>query len=138
MCSLVILTLASIQFSAAADADKQLDGTWLATTAELAGNPFPENVTKSITLVIKGDHYKVTVGERPDEGTARLIPDSNPKAMDITGTEGPNKGKTFLAIYEVKGDALKVCYDLAGKNRPEEFKTKPQTMQFLVTYQRKK
>src|SRR4051794_40819519 len=35
--------------------------------------------------------------------------------MDITGTSGPNKGKTILAIYEQKGDTLRICYDLSGK-----------------------
>jgi uncharacterized protein (TIGR03067 family) len=134
------LALMVVPFAPAAENDdaKKLSGTWKAASAELAGNAFPENVTKSITLVIDGEHYKVTVGDRPDEGTARLLPDKSPKAMDITGTKGPNKGRTFLAIYELKGDTLKICYDLSGKKRPEEFKTQPQTMLFLVTYQREK
>jgi uncharacterized protein (TIGR03067 family) len=58
--------------------------------------------------------------------------------MDITGNEGPNKGKTFLAIYELKGDTLRICYDLSGQARPTEFKTKKDTRLFLVTYQREK
>ena len=58
--------------------------------------------------------------------------------MDIKGTEGPNKGKTFLAIYELKDDKLTICYDLSGEARPTEFKTKPDTKLFLVTYERKK
>jgi hypothetical protein len=35
-------------------------------------------------------------------------------------------------------DTLKVCYDMGGKNRPTEFKTKPATQLFLVTYKREK
>ena len=58
--------------------------------------------------------------------------------MDITGTEGPNKGKTFQAIYELDGDTLKVCYDLSGKGRPTEFKTAEGTQLFLVIYTREK
>ena len=58
--------------------------------------------------------------------------------MDIISTEGPNKGKTFLAIYELDGDTLKVCYDLTGKSRPTEFKTQKGVLHFLVTYQRAK
>jgi uncharacterized protein (TIGR03067 family) len=58
--------------------------------------------------------------------------------MDITGTEGPNKGKTMLAIYELEGDSMKVCYDMSGKERPTEFKTKPGTAQFLAKYKREK
>jgi uncharacterized protein (TIGR03067 family) len=58
--------------------------------------------------------------------------------MDITGTDGPNKGKTFPAIYELDGDTLKVCYDLSGKERPKALKTESGTMTFLVIYKRVK
>ena len=54
------------------------------------------------------------------------------------GVKGPNKGKTFPAIYELAGDTLRVCYDLSGKKRPTEFKTKADTKLYLVTYKRKK
>jgi uncharacterized protein (TIGR03067 family) len=54
------------------------------------------------------------------------------------GKKGPNEGKTFLAIYELKGDELRVCYDLGGKDRPTEFVSKPETPLFLVTYRREK
>jgi uncharacterized protein (TIGR03067 family) len=121
----------------AKDADT-LQGTWLPTAAELGGEKFPDEVRKTIKLVIMDDKYTVNVGAQVDRGTAKLIPSAKPKAMDITGTDGPNKGKTILAIYEQEGDTLRVCYDLTGKSRPTEFKTKPGTQLFLVTYQREK
>jgi uncharacterized protein (TIGR03067 family) len=122
----------------AADA-KAIQGTWLPETAELAGKPFPEEVTKSIRLVLgDGGKYTVTVGDRVDEGTTKIDPTKKPKTLDIVGTKGPNMGKTFLAIYELKGDTLRVCYDLSGKAHPDEFKSKPNTQLFLVTYHREK
>jgi hypothetical protein len=63
---------------------------------------------------------------------------ADPKTMDIKGVEGPNKGKTCLAIYELKDDKLTICYDLSGESRPTEFKTQPKTQLFLVTYEREK
>ena len=54
--------------------------------------------------------------------------------MDIFGADGPNKGKTILAIYELNGDTLRVCYDLTGKVRPTEFKTKKGELLFLAIY----
>jgi uncharacterized protein (TIGR03067 family) len=114
------------------------EGTWLPSTAELAGKMFPDEVRKTMKLVIKDDKYTVTVGETVDKGTVKLKPAAKPKEMDITGTDGPNKGKTFLAIYELDGDTLRVCYDLSGKSRPTEFKTKEGTQLFLVTYKREK
>ncbi len=118
------------------EAPATLDGTWRPSAAELAGKAFPEEVRASIKLVIKGDQYTVTVGEQLDRGTCKLDPSAKPKSLDITGTDGPNKGKTILAIYERDGDALRVCYDLSGKGRPREFLSKPGSQLFLVTYKR--
>src|SRR6516225_8965100 len=113
-----------------------LQGSWLRVMAELGGKPFPDEVRKSIKLVIEDEKYTVTVGKQVDQGTVKLMPSAKPKAMDITGTEGPNKGKTFLAIYERKGDTLRVCYDLSGKKRPTKFKTEAGTQLFLAEYKR--
>ncbi len=117
---------------------KKLDGSWQVTEAEMAGMKLPEAAAQQIKLELSGDHYVVTTAEGKDEGTVRLMPDKTPKAMDITGVEGPNKGKKFLAIYELEGDVLKICYDLKGQERPTEFKTKPKTLLFLATYRKQK
>jgi len=119
------------------DAKKVL-GTWKIETAELGGKPFPDEVAKTITLVLTADKYTVTVGDKKDEGTWKNDPTKKPRTLDITGTQGPNEGKTFLAIYEVKDDTLRICYDLSGKARPKEFKTEPNTALFLVEYKRQK
>ena len=115
-----------------------MEGTWKPITAELAGQPWPMQILDTMKLIIKDDKYTVWVGEQSDEGTVERNPGKSPKTMDIKGTKGPNKGKTFLTIYELKGDELKVCYDLSGKARPTEFATKPDTQLFLVTYRRAK
>jgi uncharacterized protein (TIGR03067 family) len=114
------------------------DGKWQAIEAELNGKPFPPEAAKGIQLTIDGDKYVVTTNEGEDRGTVRYVPDEKPSALDITGTDGPNKGKTFLAIYKVVGDKLTVCYDLSGKSRPKEFKTTPKSMLFLATYRKQK
>jgi uncharacterized protein (TIGR03067 family) len=139
--SVLVFTMV-LSFSLAARSDDAktdtIDGTWLPATAELAGKKFPDEIRKTMKLVIKGNKYTVTVGKNPDKGTIKLDSTAKPKAMDITGTEGPNKGKTILAIYERKGDTLRICYDLSGKSRPKEFKTREGTQLFLVTYKREK
>jgi uncharacterized protein (TIGR03067 family) len=120
------------------DKNDSIQGTWLPSAAELGGEKVPDEVRKTIKLVVKGDNYTVLVGTKADKGTLKLDPSAKPKAIDIIGTEGPNKGKTILAIYERSGDTLRVCYDLDGKSRPTEFKTKAGTKLFLVTYQLEK
>jgi len=132
----VIVTCSSAAWSA--DELKDTEGTWVPSAAELAGQKFPDEVCKSIKLVIKGDQYTVTVGPERDEGTCKRDTAAKPKTIDITSTFGPNKGKTFLAIYEREGDTLRVCYDLSGKDRPKDFGTKKGTKLYLVTYQRER
>ncbi|MFO0842649.1 MAG: TIGR03067 domain-containing protein [Gemmataceae bacterium] len=138
----VLLTLVLTFSPAATGGDAKdgdgIQGTWLPSKAELGGKAFPDEVRKSIKLVVKDDKYTVTVGEQADRGTVKLNPKAKPKELDVTGTEGPNKGKTILAIYERDGDTLRVCYDLSGKGRPTEFKTKEGAPLFLVTYKREK
>jgi uncharacterized protein (TIGR03067 family) len=117
---------------------KPTDGKWQAVEAELAGRKMPDEATKGLQLTLDGDKYLVMTNEGEDRGTVRYLPDETPSGMEITGTDGPNKGKTFLAIYKLEGDKLVVCYDLTGKALPKEFKTMPKSMLFLATYRKVK
>jgi uncharacterized protein (TIGR03067 family) len=117
---------------------KMTTGDWQLIDGELGGKKFPSEVVKGIKLTLTADNKYVVTAESKDEGTVKYIPNTSPAAMEITGTAGPNKGKTFPAIYELQGDSLKVCYDLSGKARPTEFKSPPGTLLFLATYKRVK
>ncbi|MEI9863215.1 MAG: TIGR03067 domain-containing protein [Limisphaerales bacterium] len=118
------------------DDAKTIQGNWKPDQAELAGQPMPEVVLKTISLKLDNGKYEVFVGEHPDRGTYTI--DTATKSITVTGTEGPNHGKTFPAIYELKGDTLCICYDLSGAKRPAEFKSVAGTKLYLVTYHRKK
>lgn len=115
-----------------------LQGTWSPITAELGGKSMPETVLKSISLKLDRNRYEVFADGSPDRGTYSTDASTQPKAMTITGTEGPNKGQSFPCIYDVQGDTMRICYDLSGAQRPTEFKSPPGTKVFLVTYARKK
>jgi uncharacterized protein (TIGR03067 family) len=126
-------------FAADSPADaKAVQGNWKPVMAELAGQPMTEDVLKSISLKLENGKYEVFVGALPDKGTYALDSTTKPKSMTITGTDGPNNGKTYPAIYELKGDTLRICYDLSGAKRPTEFKSIAGTKLYLVTYNRKK
>jgi uncharacterized protein (TIGR03067 family) len=116
---------------------KNIQGIWLPVQAQLSGKPMKEGVLKIISLKLDNGNYEVTA-ENVDKGTYTMDPAAKPGTLDITGTEGPNIGKKIPAIYELHGDTLRICYNLAGGARPTAFQSAGGTQQFLVTYRRKK
>ncbi len=120
------------------DDAKAVQGSWTPAQAELGGQPMTDDILKNISLKLDNGKYEVFVGDKPDRGTYTIDSTTKPKSMTVTGTEGPNNGKTFPAIYEFKGDTLRICYDLSGAKRPTEFQSVAGTNLYLVTYSRKK
>jgi uncharacterized protein (TIGR03067 family) len=135
---LLALSFATFAGDAPAADGKALEGVWLPVKAELGGRPMADEVLKTITLRLDNGKYEVHVGDEPDRGTYTFDATTQPHSMSVTGTDGVNRGKTFPAIYELKGDTLRICYDLSGKKRPTEFKTAAGTKLYLVTYSRGK
>jgi uncharacterized protein (TIGR03067 family) len=108
-----------------------LDGRWQATSAILGGNTLPASVTREIVLILKEGTY--VVGN--DSGLVKLLEKNR---MEITGNSGPNDGKTYKALYELKGDDLIICYDLSGNAFPESLASQVNTKIFTVRYVRVK
>ena len=131
--ALAVTTLAGDK----SDDAKTIQGTWLPVKAELRGQPMKDEVLKIISLKLDGKNYEVRA-EMLDKGTYTIDPAANPKAIDVTGVEGPNAGKKIPAIYELDGDTLTICYNLGQGPRPAEFKSPDGKMIFLVKYKRKK
>ena len=116
----------------------RIQGQWQATTALLSGSPFPDTVTNGIILSVTGSEYSVLVGGKPDKGTCELDESSEPIRMTIHGTEGPNTGKTFLAICDFPtSEEMRVCYDMKGAAFPNEFDSTAENGYFFVKYKRK-
>lgn len=113
-----------------------LDGTWIPVAAELDGQPLAAESLRNMKLFLVGNKYVARVGIVTDQGEVKLGSGTKPGTMDITGTGGPNEGKTIRAIYELSGDRLTVCYALDGRARPQDFRTSTDSHQYLVTYQR--
>jgi len=109
-----------------------IQGTWEIVSAEIGGQLFPVEAFNKSQLVLKDGKYQFGI----DQGAYKLIDAEGKKGIDVIGEQGPNKGKTIPAIYEIKGDSLKICYDLAGKTRPGKLETEKDTRQFLATYKR--
>ncbi len=138
--SYVILAFAICVSSHAADEKtelKALAGRYEVVKVEVDGKDITESF-KTVTLAIDGDRYIAVVGQTTDKGTLGIDGSKSPKTMDITGTEGPNRGMTYLCIFEVKDDVFTVCYGIDFKTRPTEMTTAEKSNRMIIVYKRKK
>jgi uncharacterized protein (TIGR03067 family) len=129
-----LLALLPLMTAYSLDDSKFIEGNWLIIEAEIGGKKIPDEGFRGRRLSLKDGKYS----SENDLGEYKIDPKAKIRSIDITFTEGSNKGKTILAIYELQNDSLRICYDLDGKSRPKEFMTKSGTKQFMVTYRREK
>ena len=135
---LIVVSVASVGLCADPSNENlaALNGRWTSDSAVKAGEAYPDNIRKSIRLVLSRGKYTATVGEDVDEGTYKIDDSENPKTITFVVTKGPNKGKTIQGIYELDKASLRVCCDMSGKARPTKFESKPDTQSFLASYHR--
>jgi uncharacterized protein (TIGR03067 family) len=117
----------------------RMKGAWKVVSFEIDGNkPRTADDLKKLLVTIDAGG-KITVrldGKTIIESTNKIDPTKTPKTLDQTFTKGGGgKGKTSLAIYELKGDTFKLCAAAPGDPRPTEFSSKGNT---LVVYKRQK
>jgi uncharacterized protein (TIGR03067 family) len=142
ICRGVLCLIALVGVSVAVRADdkdewKKLSGKWNIEKAVFMGQDSTE-VFKTAKLTVEEGKYSVVFGDQEDKGTIKLDTAKKPKQMTIESTDGPNKGKTIMAIYEIDGDTCKICYALEGKDAPKEFESKEGTMTLYIVYKRDK
>jgi uncharacterized protein (TIGR03067 family) len=102
---------------------KKYEGTWQVVSLEVDGNKAGEEDARKITVINAADgHWTLEAeGKVVARGTSVIDPTRKPKTVDLTVTEGKDKGKTALGIYEFSDDTRTVCLAPAGKRRPTEF-----------------
>jgi uncharacterized protein (TIGR03067 family) len=119
------------------DAVKAVIGNWSPVEFRQGGKQtVPPELLRFYRLTITKDKFILTAPEGNEVGTSVVRPDKNPKEIDITGTAGPSKGRTFLGIYEVVNGQLRICYDVTGKQRPTEFRDLPDGTTLLSVFRR--
>jgi len=119
----------------------RFEGTWKWVSLESEKEKLSADALKDPRLKLTGDKFVVT-GENAENavmsGTFKVDPTKKPKTIDVTFSDGPQKGKTFLGIYELEEDIYKVCVDPEGKSRPTEFAIKPGSGYVLELLKREK
>jgi uncharacterized protein (TIGR03067 family) len=121
---------------------EKLQGTWQVVKGEMGGEELPEEALKDVSLVIKGDKM-MAKGDFPDKDRYATVlfkinPAAKPKEIDLTLGGSEDKGTKLKGIYQLDGDQLKLCVNIAGANRPSKFDTKDDAECILVTLKRTK
>lgn len=103
---------------------KEIEGTYSVIALEKGGMPAQKDLTQKMKVVFKGENMTIQIGE--DEKKAKIVADSSkqPRTMDITPSDGPEKGKIFPAIYKIEKGELTLVFTEKG-DRPKEFKSEP-------------
>ena len=137
ICLVVELTAVPVALADDKAEWKALKGSWIIDKAVLMGGD-QTAIFKSAVLTMDEGKYALNFGGTVDKGTLKIDATSKPKRITITGTDGPSKGKTLEAIYEINNDTFKICYALDGKVAPKALESKEGTNTLYVVYKREK
>ncbi|MEM9828965.1 MAG: hypothetical protein AAF958_20430 [Planctomycetota bacterium] len=115
----------------------KLYGDWQALTGVLAGNELPAEVVAVTKLTIGENRYEVNLAGTIDSGSCSIHDDVEPIQLKIVGEDGPNAGKTFLAVLEFSSpDQIRIAYDLSGTEFPSSFEPGTEESSYVATFER--
>jgi len=120
------------------DLQRGLQGAWVPIAATVAGQDLKVGELRVKYLVLDAGGYSIIDRSNHvvDSGEYLVDAAASPQTMDIVGRDGPNAGRTMLAIYELEGDRLTLCYDLDGTARPIDMQPQDDQLLLSITYAR--
>jgi uncharacterized protein (TIGR03067 family) len=101
-----------------------LAGVWSFSQVKVDGNPQPPGHEADRMIIQKDGRYAVVQRRGITHGTIKVDPAHSPKHYDVTIVNGPMKGLSVPAIYEISGDTLTLCLPLGGNERPATLESK--------------
>ncbi|MCI0455987.1 MAG: TIGR03067 domain-containing protein [Gemmataceae bacterium] len=117
--------------------DSPLQGIWGIVSLEINGEPVDVTGLKEARLTVAGERYSFRLGEGRLEMTHKVNPNASPSTLDMTVTEGPLKGKTYYAVYELAEGRLKICRNVEPeKERPSGFTCMPGSGLMVIVWER--
>src|SRR5579862_7003132 len=140
----VMATFAVAGISIGGDPKKELtlfQGNWKVVSikeSDKEKNP-PDDFVKGLAVNVTGNVMKITTNKGKEVVVTfnlKLDPAKKPKAIDMTISDGPDKGKVEPGIYKFEGDKLTLCTEDQGKERPTTFATKEGTTISLIVLQK--
>ena len=120
----------------------KMQGVWHVVSGEENGDLVSEYVVKHLKWAITGDQLIFSgIAPLTDKASKLAITidaSTTPKCIDYKIVVGSWKDTVFVAVYEWKGDELKVCIHLGSANRPVEFGTKAGSNKIQFVLKREK
>jgi len=106
---------------------KELEGTYTVTVLEKGGKGAPKELTDTLKVTIKGDDFNLVVGTDEKKAKIKVDASKTPNTIDITPSDGPEKGKTFPGIYKSEKGEVTIVFNEKG-DRPKDFKSEGEAM----------
>ena len=118
MRSAIISCLALGVLTAAATADdaNKMQGSWTIVSSLDDGQDVKNEIGGRVR--ISDTEIILDFTEKKDSLSYKLDPSKSPKWIDLIG-----KKVTYLGIYELDGDTLKICFSESGKERSTKFES---------------
>jgi uncharacterized protein (TIGR03067 family) len=105
---------------------KELEGTYKVTAAEKGGVAAPKGEV-DFTVTIKGDEMTVKTPNGEKKAKIKVDPTKTPAHIDLSPTDGPEKGKTFPGLYKLEKGELTIVF-AEGDARPKGLKAEGEEM----------
>ena len=101
-----------------------IEGMWSVTGSEREGTPWREIAGAAVTIGGGQFTLQFSNGGPAYKGDDKQV--AGPQVFDFVHKEGPDTGKTWLALVSSNGEVLKICFAYAGENeRPTTLTTSP-------------
>jgi uncharacterized protein (TIGR03067 family) len=118
--------------------EELIQGTWTVVSREFIGKKTPEAELKALKVTIKHGTITTDDGKKKEKHAYKLDPSKKPKAIDLANT-GIESKETTLAIYEVDGDTLKICWsEKDPEHRATKFASDENSGQTMMVLKREK
>lgn len=119
---------------------KPFQGTWVAEKVIYNGTDHGEKL--KLRLVLKENQFTVEAEEKVKKEYGKFMikldPSTSPKCLDITISDGVQKGASMEGIYELKDDVFRICARVFGNERPTAFEAPDGSSCVLVELRREK
>ncbi|OAI48654.1 hypothetical protein AYO44_06740 [Planctomycetaceae bacterium SCGC AG-212-F19] len=113
-----------------------LKGKWkLVLLTNPTGEKLEAGDNAEVFIIITDTTLTTITGAKLDY---TINPTKNPKELDVSPIDGPNKGKVSKVIYKIEGDTLTICGGDAGSERPKAFEHSKELVHYVQTYKRPK